>query len=244
MNKIKGITDNDYQLLKEKYDNLEPIIEKLNNNYPVQYLIGNVSFYGYNINVDERVLIPRFETEYLVEKTINLMKKKNILNSKVLEVGTGSGCISIALKKEIPTLNITAIDISNDSLNVAKNNALENNVDIKFLNEDLFNYKPQEKYDILISNPPYIGYGEIIDPKTKYEPQNALYAEDSGMKYYKYMIDNYESFLNDKFIMAFEIGYLQGESLLEYTKEKLPKSIAYIEKDLSGKDRYLFIINE
>ncbi len=244
MNKIKGITDNDYQLLKEKYDNLEPIIEKLNNNYPVQYLIGNVSFYGYNINVDERVLIPRFETEYLVEKTIDLIKKKNLVNNKVLEVGTGSGCISIALKKEIPTLKITAIDMSKDALDLAKSNALENQVDIKFLNEDLFNYQPKEKVDILISNPPYIGYEEVIDPKTKYEPCEALYADDSGMKYYKYMIDNYERFLNDKFIMAFEIGYLQGESLLEYTKEKLPKSIAYIEKDLGGKDRYLFIISE
>lgn len=244
MNKIKGITDNDYQLLKEKYDNLEPIIEKLNNNYPVQYLIGNVSFYGYNINVDERVLIPRFETEYLVEKTIDLIRKKNVLTSKVLEVGTGSGCISIALKKEIPSLNITAIDISNDALDLEKSNALENQVDIKFLNEDLFNYQPQEKADILISNPPYISCDEVIDPKTKYEPQNALYADDLGMKYYKYMIDNYERFLNEKFIMAFEIGYLQGESLLEYTKDKLPKSIAYVEKDLSGKDRYLFIINE
>lgn len=244
MNKIKGITDNDYQLLKEKYDNLEPIIEKLNNDYPVQYLIGNVSFYGYNINVDERVLIPRFETEYLVEKTINLIKKNNILNSKVLEVGTGSGCISIALKKEIPTLNITAIDISKDALDLAETNALENQVDINFKEADIFKYNSEEKADILISNPPYIGYEEVIDPKTKYEPQNALYADDYGMKYYKYMIDNYKSFMNDKFIMAFEIGYLQGDRLLDYVRGVLPNSISYVEKDLSGKDRYLFIINE
>ena len=196
MNKIKGITDNDYQLLKEKYDNLEPIIEKLNNNYPVQYLIGNVSFYGYNINVDERVLIPRFETEYLVEKTIDLIKKKNLVNNKVLEVGTGSGCISIALKKEIPSLNITAIDISNDALDLAESNALENQVDINFKEADIFKYTSEEKADILISNPPYISYDEVIDPKTKYEPYESLYADDSGMKYYKYMIDNYDHFLN------------------------------------------------
>ena len=194
MNKIKGITDNDYQLLKEKYDNLEPIIEKLNNNYPVQYLIGNVSFYGYNINVDERVLIPRFETEYLVEKTIDLIKKKNLVNNKVLEVGTGSGCISIALKKEIPSLNITAIDISNDALDLAESNALENQVDINFKEADIFKYTSEEKADILISNPPYISYDEVIDPKTKYEPYESLYADDSGMKYYKYMIDNYDHF--------------------------------------------------
>lgn len=244
MNKIPGITDNDYQLLIEKYDNLEPIIEKLNNNYPVQYLIGNVSFYGYNINVDERVLIPRFETEYLVEKTIDLIKKKKMSTSKLLEVGTGSGCISIALKKEISSLDITSIDISNSALEVAKSNALENDVQINLQNADIFKYKSDNKFDILVSNPPYISDDEVIDPKTKYEPCGALYADDSGMKYYKYMIDNYEYFLNDKFIMAFEIGYLQGKPLLEYINASIPESIAYVEKDLSGKDRYLFIINE
>lgn len=244
MNNIPGITDNDYRLLKEKYDDLDPIIDKLNNNYPVQYLIGNVSFYGYKINVDERVLIPRFETEYLVEKTINLIRKKKLENTRVLEVGTGSGCISIALKREIPTLDITSIDISNDAIYVAEVNARENDVQINFQNISIFEYSSEEKYDVLISNPPYIDYSEEIDPKTKYEPDNALYAKDSGMEYYKYMIDNYKDFMKEKFIMAFEIGYLQGESLLEYTKNRLPNSIAYIEKDLSNRDRYFFIINE
>lgn len=244
MNNIPGITDNDYRLLKEKYDDLDPIIEKLNNNYPVQYLIGNVSFYGYKINVDERVLIPRFETEYLVEKTINLIRKKKLENTRVLEVGTGSGCISIALKREIPTLDITSIDISNDAIYVAEVNARENDVQINFQNISIFEYSSDEKYDVLISNPPYIDYSEKIDPKTKYEPDNALYAKDSGMEYYKYMIDNHKDFMKEKFIMAFEIGYLQGESLLEYTKNRLPNSIAYIEKDLCNRDRYFFIINE
>ena len=244
MNNIPGITDNDYRLLKEKYDDLDPIIDKLNNNYPVQYLIGNVSFYGYKINVDERVLIPRFETEYLVEKTINLIRKKKLENTRVLEVGTGSGCISIALKREIPTLDITSIDISNDAIYVAEVNARENDVQINFQNISIFEYSSEEKYDVLISNPPYIDYSEEIDPKTKYEPDSALYAKDSGMEYYKYMIDNHKDFMKEKFIMAFEIGCLQGESLLEYTKNRLPNSIAYIEKDLSNRDRYFFIINE
>ena len=244
MNKNPGITDNDYKLLKEKYDNLEPIIEKLNNNYPVQYLIGNVSFYGYNINVDERVLIPRFETEFLVEKTIELIKKHHLENSKVLEVGTGSGCISIALKKEIPSIDITAIDISNDSLDLARLNAEELDAKINFVNADLFKYKSKEKFDILVSNPPYIDKSEIIDPKTKYEPATALYANDFGMEYYKYMIDNYKLFLKDKFIMAFEIGYQQGEHLLKYANHAFPEAIYYVEKDLSNRDRYFFIINE
>lgn len=244
MNNIPGITDNDYKLLKEKYDNLEPIIEKLNNNYPVQYLIGNVSFYGYNIDVDERVLIPRFETEYLVEKTINLLKKYGLNNSKVLEVGTGSGCISIALKKEIPSLDITAIDISEDAIEVARHNADTLDAKINIINADIFNYQCKEKFDVLVSNPPYLDLNEVVDPRTKYEPTNALYASDSGEYYYKYMIDNYKSFLKDKFIMAFEIGYLQGESLKKYARNSFPNAIIYVEKDLSEKNRYLFIINE
>ena len=120
----------------------------------------------------------------------------------------------------------------------------ENDVQINFQNISIFEYSSEEKYDVLISNPPYIDYSEEIDPKTKYEPDNALYAKDSGMEYYKYMIDNYKDFMKEKFIMAFEIGYLQGESLLEYTKNRLPNSIAYIEKDLSNRNRYFFIINE
>jgi release factor glutamine methyltransferase len=244
MNKPDYLTENDWKLLKKKYTNLEEIITLLDNNYPVQYLIGDVSFYGYPIKVNENVLIPRFETEYLVEKTINLINKYNLNTSDLLEIGTGSGCISIALKHEIPSLNIDAIDISSSSLEVAKSNANINNVSINYYEEDLFKYKSTKLYDILISNPPYIAEYEIIDPKTKYEPQNALYAECDGMKYYLYMIDNYKLFLKDKFIMAFEIGYKQGDYLKQYALDKIPNANVKIELDLSGKQRYLFIINE
>ena len=100
MNKPKNVTENDWKLLKAKYKNLNRIIKKIENNYPVQYLIGYVNFYGYNIKVNKNVLIPRFETETLVEKTINYIKKLHINNPSIMELGTGSGCISIVLKKE------------------------------------------------------------------------------------------------------------------------------------------------
>lgn len=244
MNKMNELTQNDIKLLKEKYSDLESVIEKLESNFPVQYLIGNVSFYGLPINVDSRVLIPRFETETLVEKTINLLKEYDFINSRLLEVGTGSGCISIALKKLLPNIEITAIDISNDSLDVADSNANLNNVEINFLNEDIFKYKVNEKFDVLVSNPPYINKSLIIDPKTKYEPQNAIYADDEGLIFYKYMISNYQKFLNSKFIMAFEIGEEQGDVLIQYAKDCIPNSKVFVEKDLSEKPRYLFIINE
>ena len=127
-----------YQLLQKKYRNLEPIVNKINNNYPIQYLIGNVDFYGYTIKVNEDVLIPRFETETLVEKTIDLINKLKLEKASVLDVGTGSGCISIALKCEIPTLEITAIDKSRKALNIARKNAKFNKVKINFICKDLF----------------------------------------------------------------------------------------------------------
>lgn len=154
---------NEIEYLK-KYlpsDKLEDGIKRLNNGEPVQYIVGNVDFYGYKINVNKNVLIPRFETEELVFKTINLIKKNLNENIKVLDIGTGSGCISIALKKEIPGLDITAVDISEDALVVAKNNALENNCEINFIKSDLFN-NIDDKYDLIISNPPYISYDEQI----------------------------------------------------------------------------------
>ena len=111
MEKPESITTNDWKLLKAKYKNLNKVVKKLNKNYPVQYLIGNVNFYGYNINVNKHVLIPRFETETLVEKTIEYIKKLKLENSSLIDLGTGSGCISIVLKKELETLNITWLDI-------------------------------------------------------------------------------------------------------------------------------------
>ena len=117
----------DIEYLKKYYKgNIEDAIKRLNNGEPVQYIVGNVDFYNSNFIVNKNVLIPRFETEGLVEKTIKLIQEKELNNSQVLEIGTGSGCISIALKKEIDTLHITSIDISKKALRVAKMNANEN----------------------------------------------------------------------------------------------------------------------
>ena len=133
MEKPESITTNDWKLLKAKYKNLNKVVKKINKNYPVQYLIGNVNFYGYNINVNKNVLIPRFETETLVEKTIEYIKKLKLENGSLIDLGTGSGCISIVLKKELETLNITGLDISNKSLKNARKNEKNNKEDIKFI---------------------------------------------------------------------------------------------------------------
>lgn len=238
------LTSNDWELLTKKYKNMHRVMKKLNKDYPVQYLIGNVNFYGYPILVKKGVLIPRFETETLVEKTIQYIKKYNLESSSVLEIGTGTGCISITLKKELPGLNITSIDKSKKALRIAKKNIRINKTEINLIKQDIFKYKPVNKYSILISNPPYIGENEIIDSKCRYEPKMALYAKNDGLVFYEFIIKNSKNYMTNPCILAFEIGYKQGEYLSKYAKKHYPTAKITVEKDLAKKDRYLFIISE
>lgn len=243
MEKPESITTNDWKLLKAKYKNLNKVVKKLKKNYPVQYLIGNVNFYGYNISVNKHVLIPRFETETLVEKTIEYIKKLKLENGSLIDLGTGSGCISIVLKKELETLNITGLDISNKALKLARKNAKNNKADINFIKENIFKFKPVNKYDILISNPPYITEDDEISPNIKYEPKKAIFTND-GLKYYRHIMSTCSNYLNKKNLIAFEIGDKQGKDLKKLAKDFFPKAKIKLERDLSGRDRYLFIINE
>ena len=224
-------------------DKLEEGIALLKKGIPVQYIVGNVDFYGNIIRVDKNVLIPRFETELLVDKTIKRINK--YFNNKlirILELGTGSGCIAISLKKEINSI-IDAIDISKESLSVAIDNAKINNVDINFMLADMTTYK-DKKYDVIISNPPYIKEDELIMDMVKdNEPNIALYADDNGLYYYKKIIDNINYLTNDKYLICFEIGYTQGKYIEEYAKDNLSDITVSIEKDYNDRDRFIFITN-
>lgn len=219
-------------------------IKKLEEGLPIQYIIGNVNFYGNIIKVNKSVLIPRFETELLVDLTIKKIKK--IFQDKkvdILDLGTGSGCIAISLKKEINS-NIDALDISKDALDVAIQNAKDNNVDINFINQDMSNYK-DKKYDIIISNPPYIKYNEeIMDLVKDNEPHLALYAEDNGLYFYKQIIKNIPSITKEKYLVCFEIGYTQATEIVDYANKHLDNINITVEKDYSSKDRFIFITNE
>lgn len=224
-------------------DKLEGGIALLKKGIPVQYIVGNVDFYGNIIRVDKNVLIPRFETELLVDKTIKRINK--YFNNKlirILELGTGSGCIAISLKKEINSI-IDAIDISKEALSVAIDNAKINNVDINFMLADMTTYK-DKKYDVIISNPPYIKEDELImDIVKDNEPNIALYADDNGLYYYKKIIDNINYLTNDKYLICFEIGYTQGKYIEEYAKDNLSDITVSIEKDYNDRDRFIFITN-
>ncbi len=242
MNREK-LTKNDITLLKKKYgDNIEEALKKVDNYYPVQYLIGHVNFYGYQFKVDENVLIPRFETELLVEKTLELIKKYNFHKPKVLDIGTGSGCIAITLKKEV-NCEVTAIDISEKALNVAKENAKLNKVDIKFINKDILNEELIGNYDVIISNPPYLTKDDEVGRELVYEPQNALYVEDDTI-FYKEIIKKGSRVLNKKSIIAFETGICHHKEIISYARDFFPKAFIISELDYSGRNRYIFIINE
>ena len=236
--------ENNIEYLKKylKDKTLDEGIELLNKGIPVQYIVGNVDFYGYNFKVNENVLIPRFETEELVEKTIKYINKYFNKKVDILDLGTGSGCIAITLKKELDC-NVDAVDISSKALEIAKLNAKNNNVDITFYEGDMLN--PINKiYDVIISNPPYIAYNEeIMEIVKNNEPHTALYAEDNGLKYYKDIISNANKYLKEKSIIAFEIGEKQGKLILEYAKNYFKDSIITVEKDMQNRDRFVFIIN-
>ena len=229
----------------EKYlpeNKLKEGIERLQNGEPVQYIVGNVNFYGNEIKVNKNVLIPRFETEELVEYTISYIKKMFKEKINIIDLGTGSGCIAITLKKKINS-NVSAIDISKEALEVARENAKKNKVEINFIQNDMLD-NISDKFDVIISNPPYISKNEEIqDIVRKNEPFLALYADNEGLYYYEKIIKQSKKNLKEKFIIAFEIGYMQGDKIKKLAEQNYPKAEVVLKKDLQGKDRFIFIIN-
>ena len=217
-------------------------VNKIENNYPIQYLIGKTNFYGNDFIVNENVLIPRFETEELVENTIDYIKNYFNENIKVIDLGTGSGCIGITLKKKIPNLDVTCVDISDKALIVAKENSERLNADIKFVKSNMLE-NIEDTYSVIISNPPYISIEEEIEEVVKNnEPHLALYAENNGLYFYEKILSTCKNYLEDKFLIAFEIGMTQKEQVLLYAKEYLGEDVTCVcKKDLSGKDRMVFI---
>lgn len=233
----------DLEYLKKYYKgNIEDAIKRLKMGEPVQYIVGDVDFYGNIIKVDKRVLIPRFETEGLVEIVLKYLKNTNI---DVVDLGTGSGCIAITLKKMLPNINMDAVDISLDAINLAHENAKLNNVDMAFFNGDML--KPlKKKYDCIVSNPPYIAHDEeIMDIVKNNEPNIALYADDNGLYFYHDILKNCKDYLKDKYYIFFEIGYNQGKKIESIAHQYLNCKVE-IKKDLQGFDRYVIIesINE
>lgn len=205
------------------------LAHKYKNGTPLEYITGIAQFFGREFFVDERVLIPRFETEILVEKALNIAKK--MTNPKICEIGVGSGIISISLKKKHENACISATDISSDALDVAKMNALKYEVDINFIHCSLMD-KIYDDMDIIISNPPYISSSYIVDKWVSKEPKIALFGGDSGDEILFEIITLTKS--RAKFLCC-EIGFDQKERLSKFLKQSGFETEFY--QDLAGFDR-------
>ena len=215
----------------------------LNHNEPVQYLIGYACFYGYDFNVTNDVLIPRPETEELVENV--LLKYDKYFKGKkvnVCDLATGSGCIAVTLAKEEPNMRLTATDISHNALEIAKSNAKKMGVDVDFKEGDMLAPLGDLKFDIFVSNPPYIPDNEIVDPLVKdNEPNVALFGGSDGLKFYRIILRDLKKHLNDKALVAFEHGYDKKLEIEAIAKEYFPNARIETKKDLEGRDRMTFI---
>ncbi|MBO5530584.1 MAG: peptide chain release factor N(5)-glutamine methyltransferase [Bacilli bacterium] len=233
----------DLEYLKKYYKgNIEEAKSRLDSGEPVQYIIGEVDFFGNILKVNKNVLIPRFETEELVDQTIKYINKFFDKKVDILDIGTGSGAIAISLKKKVNS-NVTATDISKEALDVAKENAILNKVDIDFINTNIYE-NIDNKFDVVISNPPYIAYDEeIMDIVKNNEPHTALYADNNGLYFYEQILKNIKTILKDKYLISFEIGEKQFNDIKKYKDLYLPESNITCKKDMQGRDRMVFITN-
>lgn len=220
-------------------------MRRILNYEPLNYVLGYSYFYGYKFIVNKNVLIPRPETEELV--CLILKKYDEYFNGKKIkacDIGTGSGAIAISLKKEETNFELFASDISDNALEVAKLNAKNNNVDIKFFSGSMLDpyVNNNIKVDIIISNPPYIKTNEKLDSSViNYEPHIALFGGGDGLKFYRLIFESAKKVLNDNGMLFFEMGYDQKDSLSKLASDYFPNSLIEVYKDINNKDRMLFI---
>ena len=212
----------------------------IKNNEPIQYVIGNVNFYGNIFKVNKNVLIPRFETEELVENTLKYIKKYFSLPVKIIDLGSGSGVIGISLKKKLENVSVTLLDISEEALNVSRENANELNADVSFIKSDMWE-NVSDKYDVIISNPPYIRNDEVIEDIVRdNEPHLALYGGVDGLDLYRKIRNGLLEHAKDKFLLALEIGDLQKNDIINLFSD-IPNIKIIAKSDMQKRDRMIFV---
>ncbi len=219
---------------------VEEIFQQLASHKPAQYIIGQTDFFGMQLKVDERVLIPRPETEELVELILAENPEDKF---KILDIGTGSGAIALALAKNRPDWSVTAADISQDALELASENAGNQNLNIFFKKSDCF-AEISEKYDIIVSNPPYISRedeSEVGLNVLHSEPHLALFADEDGLAIYRRIAEDAKDYLTDGGKIYLEIGYKQGQSVPALFRKHLPEKRVRTLKDQFGQDRMVVV---
>ena len=235
------------QISKENEDKYFSLIEKhIKEDVPLSHLVGFEYFYDRKYKVTKDVLSPRMETEELIYKVIEYVKASNKNKFKILDLCTGSGIIAITQKKELEQVSVDVIasDISEEAIEVAKENAQSHDATIKFIKSDIFN-NIDDKFDIIVSNPPYIDRKDEVtmqDNVLKYDPHLALFAEEEGMYFYRKIIEQANDYLNENGVMFFEIGYDQKDKII-----KLADMNGYsveVYKDINGRDRMAFLVRK
>lgn len=228
------------EITPEEKEFVESIYKQLVAHVPAQYIIGHAEFYGMELKVDERVLIPRPETELLVELILTENPNPNL---SVLDIGTGSGAIALALAKNRPDWCVTASDISPDSLNLASENATLQDLKISFKKSDCFE-EIAENYDIIVSNPPYISRADESEVGLNVlhsEPHLALFAEEDGLAIYRKIAQEAKNHFREGGKIYLEIGYKQGHSVPALFRKYLPEKRVRTLKDQFGQDRMVVV---
>ncbi len=232
------------ELTAEQQETFKALLEEHVSGRPVQYCVGSEEFYGRSFLVDESVLIPRPETEELVLGTINRLPKLFPHQTlKLADIGTGSGAIAISMKLECPELTVIATDLSENALATSQKNAQRLEADIDFRLGDLTAPLAGEKFDIVLSNPPYIAFDEAQEMSSvvlEHEPHSALFAEEDGLILYRKLAEQLPLYMNSPGLIGLEIGYTQGEKVAKFFQDSFPQATISIEKDINGKPRMIF----
>lgn len=245
------VVASNFELTKSQIDELNKLHDaRYIQKYPLQYLLGYTYFMGLKFKVTPDVLIPRFDTEFLVSEAIECIS--TLSSAKILDVCTGSGCIAVSVAdkyKNNHNIKITGSDISEKALTVAKQNAESIGVNVNFILSDMFDAfydrenNAKEKFDIILSNPPYIDISEKVymsEDTKNFEPELALYAKDNGLEFYKKIASNYKKLLNSGGHVIMEIGFKQGNAVADLFKDCYEVKII---KDISGNDRVIHVFN-
>lgn len=243
LNPLELLIHLDEEVEEEKVELYKKEVEALRNNKPLQYVLGYANFYGNKLIVNENVLIPRFETEELVENTIKYINKFFNKEISIVDLGCGSGAIGLTLKQKLDNINtdIVLVDISEKALEVAKENAKNLNIEVNFIKNDMLE-DINKKFNVIISNPPYISYDEEIESIVKEnEPHLALYAKDNGLEFYKKILSTVKKNLKEEFLIAFEIGHTQKDEIINIIKTHLENIEIECLKDMQERDRMIFI---
>lgn len=215
----------------------EVIYAYIEKDIPIDYLLGYRYFYGYKFYVNEHVLIPRVETEELVDNILLLIQEKPELN--IIDLGTGSGCIGLTIKKELPKHQLTLTDISEDALQLVNKNMQALNIDVTTIKSDWFK-NVQGIFDVIVSNPPYIPDDEEVGDTVHNEPEVALYGGQQGLNHYENILKNIHPYMHEKTLIAFEHGYQQKDAIQRLIKKYLPHVDVVTLKDLQGRERMTF----